>query len=294
MADHRAGYVAIVGRPNVGKSTLLNRLVGAKVSITSRRPQTTRHRVSGIVTRPDAQLVFVDTPGFQTEHRSLLNRKMNQVVTRTLEGVDVVVFVVEALRFDARDRALVELLPRQVPVVLVINKVDRVRPRSQLLPYLQRMATVFDFRALIPVCAESGDQVPELVSAIVPLLPEQPALYGADEITESSERFLAAELVREKIFRLLGEELPYALTVEIEKFETEGKLRRIHAAVIVDRPSQKGIVIGAGGEKLKAIGSQARRDMEELFGGKVHLELWVKIRSGWADDEMALRQLGYE
>ena len=294
MADHRAGYVAIVGRPNVGKSTLLNRLVGAKVSITSRRPQTTRHRVSGIVTRPDAQLVFVDTPGFQTEHRSLLNRKMNQVVTRTLEGVDVVVFVVEALRFDARDRALVELLPPQVPVVLVINKVDRVRPRSQLLPYLQRMATVFDFRALIPVCAESGDQVPELVSAIVPLLPEQPALYGADEITESSERFLAAELVREKIFRLLGEELPYALTVEIEKFETEGKLRRIHAAVIVDRPSQKGIVIGAGGEKLKAIGSQARRDMEELFGGKVHLELWVKIRSGWADDEMALRQLGYE
>jgi len=294
MADHRAGYVAIVGRPNVGKSTLLNRLVGAKVSITSRRPQTTRHRVSGIVTRPDAQLVFVDTPGFQTEHRSLLNRKMNQVVTRTLEGVDVVVFVVEALRFDARDRALVELLPRQVPVVLVINKVDRVRPRSQLLPYLQRMATVFDFRALIPVCAESGDQVPELVSAIVPLLPEQPALYGADEITESSERFLAAELVREKIFRLLGEELPYALTVEIEKFETEGKLRRIHAAIIVDRPSQKGIVIGAGGEKLKAIGSQARRDMEELFGGKVHLELWVKIRSGWADDEMALRQLGYE
>jgi GTP-binding protein Era len=224
----------------------------------------------------------------------LLNRKMNQVVTRTLEGVDVVVFVVEALRFDARDRALVELLPPQVPVVLVINKVDRVRPRSQLLPYLQRMATVFDFRALIPVCAESGDQVPELVSAIVPLLPEQPALYGADEITESSERFLAAELVREKIFRLLGEELPYALTVEIEKFETEGKLRRIHAAVIVDRPSQKGIVIGAGGEKLKAIGSQARRDMEELFGGKVHLELWVKTRSGWADDEAALRQLGYE
>jgi GTP-binding protein Era len=294
MPAHRAGYIAIVGRPNVGKSTLLNRLVGAKVSITSRKPQTTRHRVSGIVTRPDAQLVFVDTPGFQTEHRSLLNRKMNQVVTRTLEGVDVVVFVVEALRFDARDRALVELLPRQVPVVLVINKVDRVRPRSQLLPYLQRMATVFDFRALIPVCAESGDQVPELVSAIVPLLPEQPALYGADEITESSERFLAAELVREKIFRLLGEELPYALTVEIEKFETEGKLRRIHAAIIVDRPSQKGIVIGAGGEKLKAIGSQARRDMEELFGGKVHLELWVKIRSGWADDEMALRQLGYE
>jgi GTPase len=291
---HRSGLVAIVGRPNVGKSTLLNRLVGAKVSITSRRPQTTRHRIAGIVTEGDAQIVFVDTPGFQTAHGGQLNRLMNRTVTDSIEGVDVVLFVVEALRFGPDDRKVLALLPKVVPVILVINKVDRIDDKNSLLPHMAELGSMFDFAAIVPVSAAKGAQIRTLLDAIKPHLPEGEALYGEEEITDRSERFLAAELVREKLFRLLGEELPYAATVTVEKFEIEGKLRRIHAAIVVDKPGHKAIVIGKGGEKLKEIATQARLDMEKLFGGKVFLEVWVKVKGGWADDLKALRNLGYE
>lgn len=294
VPGHRSGLVAIVGRPNVGKSTLLNHMVGAKVSITSKRPQTTRHRIAGIVTEADAQLVFVDTPGFQTAHGGRLNRLMNRTVTDSIEGVDVVLFVVEALKFGPDDRKVLALLPRNIPVILVINKVDRISDKNRLLPHIAEVGRLFDFAAVVPVSAAKGTQLRVLLDAIKPNLPEGEAFYGADEITDRSERFLAAELVREKLFRLLGEELPYAATVIVEKFELEGNLRRIHAAIVVDKPGHKAIVIGKGGEKLKEIATQARLDMEKLFGGKVFLEVWVKVKGGWADDIKALRNLGYE
>jgi GTP-binding protein Era len=289
----RAGYVAIVGRPNVGKSTLLNRLVGEKISITSRKPQTTRSRITGIVTRDDMQLVFVDTPGFQTRHKTALNRSMNRVISQSLAAVDVVVFVVEAVRFDAEELQLLSQLPQAVPVVLVINKIDQLDVRSRLLPFMQEMAALHDFAEIVPVSATKGEAIEELVRALRGYLPEQPALHNADEITESSERFLAAELIREKLFRQLGDELPYASTVIIERFEHEGGLRRIEASIIVDKESHKGMVIGKGGSRLKEIGTKARVDMEKLFGGKVHLQVWVKVKSGWADNAGWLRQLGH-
>lgn len=289
----RTGFIAIVGRPNVGKSTLLNALVGEKISITSNKPQTTRHRIVGIHTDDTAQWIFVDTPGFQLQYRNALNRTMNRTVTEALSGVDVVVFVVEALHYDERDETVVKLLPRDRPVILVVNKTDTVKEKRQLLPFIDRMAKVFPFAEIVPVSATTHFQIPELLAAIRPHLPEGPPLYDKEDITDRSERFLAAEAVREKIFRLLGDEIPYSTTVVIEKFEEEGRLRRIHAAIIVDKESQKAIVIGKGGERLKAIGSEARRDMERLFGGKVYLELWVKVRSGWADDERAVKSLGY-
>ncbi|MDB5903429.1 MAG: GTPase Era, partial [Betaproteobacteria bacterium] len=261
---HRAGLVAIVGRPNVGKSTLLNYFVGQKISITSRKPQTTRHRITGIVTRPEGQLVFVDTPGFQTEHRSAMTRLMNRSVRQALEEVDVVVWVIEAGKFEARDQALLELMPTRVPVVLAMNKIDRVKDKSKLLPFTREMSERHAFAAIVPISAERGQQVEDLVREILPRLPEAPAMYKHDEVTTHSERFLAAELVREKLFRLLGDELPYATAVEIEQFETTETLRRIHVAILVDRQNQKAIIIGKGGEKLKAIGSQARKDMEQL------------------------------
>jgi GTP-binding protein Era len=291
---HRAGFVAIVGRPNVGKSTLLNRLVGEKVSITSRRPQTTRHHIIGIRSEPGAQLVFVDTPGFQTRHLNALNRTLNRAVTRTLKEVDAVVFVVEALRYGPEDRQVLRLLPEGVPALLAINKVDLVKDKPRLLPFIEQLAAEHRFAEIFPVCAEKGEQVDALAAALRGLLPEGPAMYAPEEITDRGERFLAAELIREKLFRLLGEEIPYATSVVVEKFEEEGNLRRIAASIIVDKAGQKAIVIGRGGGKLKEIASSARRDMERLFGGKVFLEVWVKVRSGWADDERALKSLGYE
>ena len=292
-AAFRAGYIAIVGRPNVGKSTLLNALVGQKVSITSRKPQTTRHRITGILTREHAQLLFVDTPGFQTRHSSALNRSMNRVVTQSLAAVDVVVLVIEAGRFSREDRLLLELLPAGKPVLLVINKIDKIAQRDALLPFIAQMSAAHDFAEIVPVSATRGDAVEALAGVISAYLPQQPALYGADEITESSERFLAAELIREKIFRQLGDELPYASTVIIERFEVDGALRRIYAAIVVAKESHKGMVIGAGGARLKAIASKARLDMEKLFGGKVHLEVWVKVKSGWTEDQRLLHELGY-
>jgi len=293
-AAHRAGRVALVGRPNVGKSTLLNRLVGSKISITSSRPQTTRSRVTGIVTRPDAQIEFVDTPGFQTEHRTALNRAMNRSVRAGLQDVDVIVWLVEALQYGERDAVVGALLPRSRPVILVISKTDTVRDRGRLLPFIARMAEMRAFEAIIPVSAEKGWQVDELFDAIVRLLPEGPPLHEADDMTTASERFLAAELLREKLFRLLGAELPYASGVEIDHFRQEGELRTIHASIVVDKEGQKAIVIGKGGSQLKEIGTQARRDMERLFGGKVFLQTRVKVRRGWADSAAALKRMGFD
>ena len=290
---HRAGYVAIVGRPNVGKSTLLNRMVGQKVSIVSRKPQTTRLNITGIVTREDAQIVFVDTPGYQTEHRSTLNRLMNRAVAAAVDGVDAALWVVEALHFGERDEAIGRLLAPTLPVVLAINQIDRVSDRKLLLPFIAQLAKFRDLAAFVPVSATGGTNVEALLRAVAALMPEGPALFGADEITTVNERVLAAEILREKLFRQLGEEVPYGTAVEIEKFEMEGALRRIHAVVLVGKQSQKGMVIGKGGEKLKAIATPARQDMERLFGGKVFLELWVKVRKGWAEDETILKRLGY-
>ena len=291
---HRSGRIAIVGRPNVGKSTLLNRMVGMKISITSNRPQTTRHRLNAIVTEADAQMVLVDTPGFQTEHGGELNRLMNRTVSESLDGVDIVLFVIEAMRFGREDRKLLPLLPKDIPVILIVNKIDKFADKAVLLPFIAETSKAFAFAEIVPVSAAKGTQVSHLRKILKPYLPEGPPQHEEDEVTDRSERFLAAELVREKLFRLLGEELPYAATVMVEKFELQGQLRHIHIAIIVDKPNHKAMVIGKGGEKLKQIGTQARIDMEKLFGGKVFLELWVQVKSGWADSLKVLKSLGYE
>jgi GTP-binding protein Era len=293
-AVSKAGFVAIAGRPNVGKSTLLNRLIGQKISIVSNKAQTTRHQITGILNTADAQFVFVDTPGFQTRHDSALNRAMNHTVARTLAGVDLVFFVVEAGRLGDEDREALAAIPAEAKVVLVINKVDRLADKRQLLPFIDRARGLRAFAEIVPLSAARGHNCDALVAAAAALLPHGAPLYGEDEITDRSERFLAAEFLREKLFRLLGDELPYGLAVEIEKFESEGQLRRIHAVVIVGKSAHKGIVIGKGGGKLKRAASEARVDLEKLFGGKVFLEVWVKVRGGWADDERALKSLGYE
>jgi GTP-binding protein Era len=294
MTVHRSGYVAIIGRPNVGKSTLLNRLVGQKISITSRRPQTTRQRIIGIVTRADAQYVFVDTPGFQNRHGNAMNRLMNRSVSRSIADVNVIVWVVEARHLTAEDKAVLALLQDCAPVVVAVNKIDELANKNELLPFMQELEALAHPAAIVPVSAKNGVGADNLLDAIAGFLPEQERLYAEDEITTASERTLAAELVREKLFRLLGEELPYSTAVEIEKFEVVDGLRRINAAILVDKAGQKGIVIGKGGEKLKQIGTQARLDMERLFDGKVFLEVWVKVKSGWADDDAVLKRTGIE
>lgn len=293
-AAHRTGCIAIVGRPNVGKSTLLNRLVGMKISITSNRPQTTRHRLNAILTDTDVQIVLVDTPGFQTEHGGELNRLMNRTVARSLDGADAVLFVIEAMKFGREDRKLIPLLSKDVPVILIVNKIDKLPDKGVLLPFLSEISEVFKFAEIVPVSAAKGTQISHLRDVLKPYLHEGPPQHDPDQITDRSERFLAAELVREKLFRLLGEELPYAATVVVEKFETAGPMRHIHIAIVVDKANHKAMVIGKGGEKLKQIGTQARVDMEKLFGGKVFLELWVRVSSGWADSPKTLKNLGYE
>lgn len=293
LSSH-SGLVAIVGRPNVGKSTLMNRLVGVKLSITSRKPQTTRHRILGILTRKRHQFVFVDTPGFQTRHNNALNRLMNRSVTTALSDVDVVIVVVEAGRLTPEEKEFLKLLPPEQPVLLAVNKIDRMTDKAQLLPFISEAAAAFPFAEIVPISAEKGSGVEDLLATTEKYLPEGEHAYDAEEFTDRSERFLAAEILREKLFRNLGEELPYGMAVEIEKFEQEGNLRRIFAAVVVDKDAHKAMVIGAGGQRLKRISTDARGDMERLFGGKVYLETWVKVKSGWADDERALKTLGYE
>jgi len=293
-AAHRAGTVAIIGRPNVGKSTLLNRLVGCKLSIISSRPQTTRRRITGIVTRPEGQIVFVDTPGYQTEHDSALNRAMNRSVVASLQEVDVVVWLIEALKYDQRDECVSRLIPAQTPVILAINKTDAVKEKPRLLPFIAGLSARRRFEAIIPISAAKGGQTADLLDAIIALLPEAPALHEADELTTASERVLAAEALREKLFEQLGDELPYAATVEIERFRQDGERRHIEATILVDKEGQKPIVIGRHGAKLKSIATRARRDMERLFGGKVYLQVWVKVRRGWAESEAALKRMGLE
>jgi GTP-binding protein Era len=292
--EFRAGYLAVIGRPNVGKSTLTNRLVGAKISITSKKAQTTRHRIHGILTTGDAQFIFVDTPGFQMTHKNALNRLMNRSVTSSFADVDVILLVVEAGNWGSGEAEILRMLPVDKPVLLVINKIDRLADKAELLPFIQKLAALHGFAEILPVSAEKGLGTDTLLTAARAYLPEGAAVFDADDITDRNERFLASEILREKLFRNLGEELPYGIAVEIEKFEQEGDLRRIHAAVIVDKDGHKPIVIGRGGERLKRISSDARKEMETLFGGKVWLETWVKVKGGWADDERALKSLGYD
>ncbi len=317
----RCGLVAIVGRPNVGKSTLLNALVGQKVSITSAKAQTTRHRITGIRTVDAAQFVFVDTPGFQTRHGNALNRNLNRTVKSVLSDVDVVLFVVEAGRFSLDDAKVLALLPADKPVLLIANKQDEVKRRTDLMPWMASMRERRDFAEFVPMSAKKAADVERLPAIIAPYLPEQTWFYEEDALTDRSERFLASELIREKLFRLTGDELPYSCTVVIDKFEEidspqaaaahrpspegseaasggrappRGTLRRIAATIVVERDAHKGMVIGDGGARLKRIGSEARQDLERLWDAKVFLELWVKVRSGWADNEEHLRSYGYE
>ena len=298
--DRRCGLIAIVGRPNVGKSTLLNTLIGQKVSITSRKAQTTRHRITGISTQADTQYVFVDTPGFQTTHTTrgtaALNRNLNKTVQSVLGDVDVVLFVVDAGRFNPADAKVLSLIPPGKPTFLIANKLDLITRRSDLLPWLQQMQARHAFTEFVPLTATKKDDTQRLLDIIRPYLPEQPWYYDEDALTDRSDKFLAAELIREKLFRLTGDELPYTSTVQIDKYEEVegGRLNRIAATIIVERDAHKGMVIGEGGERLKRISTEARTEMERLTGCKVFLEVWVKVRSGWADDEKRLKSYGYE
>ena len=293
----RCGLIAIVGRPNVGKSTLLNALVGQKISITSDKAQTTRHRITGIRTLGAAQFVFVDTPGFQTRHGAALNRTLNRTVQGVLADVDVVLFVVEAGRFNLDDAKVLALMPggeHAKPVMLIANKLDAVHRRAELAPWLKGMQDRHAFAEFVPLSAHKAADVQRLLGIVEPYLPQQPWLHDAEALTDRSERFLASEIVREKLFRLTGDELPYTSTVVIDKFEEDGGLRRIAASIVVERDAHKGMVIGAGGERLKRIGSEARQELERLLDARVFLELFVKVRSGWAADEEHLRSYGYE
>ncbi len=293
-ANFRTGYIAIIGRPNVGKSTLLNKLLQQKISITSRKAQTTRFRINGILTNQQTQFIFVDTPGFQTQYTNRLNAAMNRVVTQSMQDVDVILFVIEAMQFDQRDVAALRILPENVPVILVINKIDKLADKNRLLPFLDDMARAFKFAAMIPVSAMHKIQLPELLNTIRSHLPVNQPLYDKDEITDRSERFIVGEFIREKLFRLIGDEIPYSTSVVVDQFKLEDHLHKIYATILVEKPNQKAIIIGKKGEKLKQIASEARKDMELLLGEKVYLEVWVKVKSGWADNDSVLRSLGYE
>ena len=290
----RCGYVAIVGRPNVGKSTLLNRLIGQKISITSRKPQTTRHRILGIKTVDGAQLVFVDTPGVHRDGKRAINRHMNRTALAAIQDVDAIVFVVDGLEWTDEDQLVLDALKGiKTPVILALNKVDTLPQKEVLLPYLQQLGEKMQFAEVFPLSAQKGTNVDVLENKLIELLPQGEPIFAEDQVTDRSERFLAAEFIREKLMRSLGQEIPYALTVEIEQFKMDGALRRVAAVIFVEREGQKRIVIGKAGQGLKEVGRQAREQMERTFGSKVFLELWVKVREGWSDDERALRSLGY-
>ena len=292
-ASFRSGLIAIVGRPNVGKSTLLNRIVGRNISITSRKPQTTRYRITGILTQDDTQFIFADTPGFQEQHNSALNQALNRCVVQSLQGVDAALLVIDGMQFGDPERRVLKLVT-DCPKLLAINKIDKLTDKRQLLPFIKNIIREHDFEAIVPISAKKNLQLDLLLKALRELLPENPPVFPADEITGCNERFLAAELVREKVFRLLGEEVPYAVSVMIDDFVLERDLRRICASIIVDKPGQKAIIIGTKGQKLKTIASQARQEMEKLFGSKVFLKVWVKVKRGWANDRLTLKKLGYE
>ncbi|MBO6566325.1 MAG: GTPase Era [Pseudomonadales bacterium] len=291
----RCGYVAIIGRPNVGKSTLLNRLIGQKISITSKKPQTTRHNLLGIKTTDEAQILFVDTPGIHSVEPRAINRYMNRAALSALRDVDAVLFLIDREKFSDDDDKVAELF-RKAPgkKVLVINKIDLLTNKSKLLPMLQKLQASFPDAVLVPVSAEKGSNVDELEKVIVNALPESPFFYGEEQITDRSERFLVAEVIREKLMRQLGDELPYSLTIQVDRFEEEETIAHIDATIFVEKDGQKRILIGKSGDKLKRVGIDARTDIEELIQKKVMLNTWVKVKSGWSDDERAIKSLGYD
>ncbi|NOX91850.1 MAG: GTPase Era [Gammaproteobacteria bacterium] len=293
--NFRCGYVAIIGRPNVGKSTLLNCILGQKISITANRPQTTRHRILGVKTMDDCQVVYVDTPGLHLGGKKAINRFMNRAASGSITDVDVVIFVLDRTQWTDEDAHVLEKIKQAtVPVFLVVNKVDGLKEKDVLLPHLKMLAEKYAFTQMMPISAQTGEGVSQMEAAVEALLPMAPPFFPEDQITDRSERFMASEFVREKLVRSLSQELPYSTTVEIEKFSVENDVRHIHAIIWVERDGQKGIIIGKKGQQLKRIGELARKDMERAFEGKVFLQLWVKVRSGWADDERALRSLGYQ
>lgn len=291
----RSGYVAVIGRPNVGKSTLINRVLGQKLCITSRRPQTTRHRILGIKTTDSAQLIYVDTPGMHSDGKKAMNRYMNRAAAASIEDVDVIAFVIDGLKWTDDDQRVLSRLQKDArcPVVLVLNKIDKLTDKDALLPQMQQLAAQYEFADVVPISARKGMNVDVLESAIMKLMPEGEMIFDEDQLTDRSSRFLAGEMVREKLFRHLGQELPYSLTVEIEQFEDDNGMFRISAVIYVERSGQKSIVIGKKGDLLKQVGQDAREEMEKLFGCKVFLQIWVKVREGWSDNERMLRNLGY-
>jgi len=291
---HRCGTISLLGRPNTGKSSLLNRLVGEKLSIVSARPQTTRHLVTGILTLPECQYIFVDAPGNPPRLKSVMHKALSRRVGEAAAQADLVLYVVEALRFWPEDLAALERIPAEQKTIAVVNKVDTVKKAAALIPFLERLAKNRDFVAVVPASARTGRNLPELLRVVADALPAGPAAYPEDQLTDRDERFFAAEMLREKLFETLGEELPYRCEVTIDSFREEGKLRRIEASILVERASQKAIVLGKGGERLKAMASAARADLERLYQGKVYLGVWVKVRRAWTDDLRVLRQLGYE
>lgn len=291
----KSGYVAIIGRPNVGKSTLINRVLGQKLCITSRRPQTTRHRILGIKTTDDSQLIYVDTPGLHIDDKRAMNKYMNRAAASSIDHVDVILFVVDGMNWTEEDeQVLVRLKANaEAPVILVINKMDKLADKEVMLPHIEKLAALYNYSNVLPISARKGVNLEQLEAEIKKLMPEGDLIFPEDQLTDRSSRFLAAELVREKLFRHLGQELPYSITVEIEQFDDEKNLYRIGAVIYVERSGQKAIVIGKGGELLKSVGKDARLEMESLFGKKVFLRLWVKVREGWGDNERMLKNLGY-
>lgn len=293
-AAFHCGFVAIVGRPNVGKSTLLNHILGQKISITSRKPQTTRHQILGVKTSETAQVIYVDTPGIHNRRGTAINKYMNRAASSVLSDVDIVLFVVQALQWTEEDEIVLSRLENiKVPVLLVVNKVDKVNEKTELLPYIEKISAMRDFEKVIPVSALHAQNIDQLEADVYELLPENVAFFPEDQITDRNVRFLAAEIIREKLIRELGQELPYTTTVEIDRFEEEGSMSRIFATIYVESKGQKAIIIGRKGGKLKSIGTKARIDIEKMLDGKVYLELWVKVREGWSNDERALSSLGY-
>ncbi len=293
-AAYRCGFIAVVGRPNVGKSTLTNALIGSKITIVSRKAQTTRHRIQGVLTREHEQFVFVDTPGFQTRHGGTMNRMMNRVVTQTLAGVDVVLFVVEAGKWSPGDAKLLSLLHDPARTILVISKIDQLKNRDELYPFVAKIAAQFQFDAVVPVSSTKKHQLDQLLDEVAKRLPENEAYFDADTLTDRPIRFIASELIREKIFRLVGDELPYGCTVMIEQWEETDKGVHVAACVIVERDSHKPILLGVGGSHMKRIASEARQDIAKLLDKPIHLEVYIKVKKGWAEKEGSLRDLGYE
>lgn len=293
--DMRCGYIAIIGRPNVGKSTLLNQILGQKISITSRKPQTTRHQILGIKTTEQVQAIYVDTPGLHTKVKNALNRYMNRAATGVINGVDILVMVVIAGQWNAEDDWILDKISTlKIPKILVINKIDRIKDKKKLLPIIKQYSEKAAFNTVIPLCAESENDVTHFETVIANLLPQGAQQFSADQITDRSQRFLAAEIVREKIMRLTGDEIPYSVTIEVEEFKEKKNIIHIGVLILVDRKNHKAIIIGKNGEHLKQIGKHARLALEQLLDSKVFLRLWVKVREGWADDERALNSLGYQ